>query len=274
MPVSCPVQLRSLSEEEFHELDYAVMRHVFACHNDLGRFCDEEIYQSDIALRLRSAGFNGLGTEVPFTVSFKDFSKTYYLDLAVESSVLYELKAAGALVGEHEAQLLNYLFLLGLHHGKLLNFRTASVQRRFVSTRLTPEQRRKFTVDDSRWQSVTSACERLLQVLLELMRDWGMYLQLELYQEALTWFLGGEATVVRRVGLAREGSHLGNQRVLVHGPEVAFKLSAVTVNQSQIEAHLRRFLSLTQLRALQWINFNHGVIELVTLRNGSECLAK
>lgn len=45
------------------------MSHAFACHNDLGRFCDEAIYQTDLALRLRTAGFDNPQTEVPLTVN-------------------------------------------------------------------------------------------------------------------------------------------------------------------------------------------------------------
>ena len=41
MPIDVPISIRSLSREEFGELDYQVMRHVFACQNELGRLGDE-----------------------------------------------------------------------------------------------------------------------------------------------------------------------------------------------------------------------------------------
>jgi len=45
MPVTCPIPLRVLSQEEFGELSFEVMRDVFAIHNSLGRLLDESIYK-------------------------------------------------------------------------------------------------------------------------------------------------------------------------------------------------------------------------------------
>jgi len=102
--------------------------------------CDEKIYQSDLLFRLKSGNFGRTSTEVPLTVTWRDFNKTYYLDLVVDDAIVYELKATEGFVGAHEAQLLNYSLLLGVHHGKLLNFKTALMQWRFISTSLTPER--------------------------------------------------------------------------------------------------------------------------------------
>lgn len=46
----------------------------------------------------------------------------YRLDLLVEDRVIVELKAVETLLPLHEAQLLTYLKLAGLHVGLLLNF--------------------------------------------------------------------------------------------------------------------------------------------------------
>src|SRR6266850_420795 len=68
--------------------------------------------QNDLAARLRAAGLP-VRTEVPITVTCRDFAKTYFLDLVVADTAIYELKTALGLIGEHEAQLLNYLLLRG-----------------------------------------------------------------------------------------------------------------------------------------------------------------
>jgi hypothetical protein len=53
MPIECVFDVRPLTQEEFGELDYRVMRHAFACQNGLGRFCEENAYQCDLQSRLR-----------------------------------------------------------------------------------------------------------------------------------------------------------------------------------------------------------------------------
>ena len=265
MPIECPIRFQEITQKEFHEIDYAIMASAFASHNELGRFCDESIYQTDVAARLAGTGLSAIRSQVPVVVSWKDFRKTYYLDLVVKEALVYELKTANALVGEHEAQLLNYLLLLGLRHGKLINFRPASVQHRFVSTSLSLTERRKFIVRDALWRDVCSSCADLRTTLLELLSDWGAFLAVELYQEALVWFMGGEARVEQRVDLTRGGVKLGSQRMLLHSPSVAFKLTAATEHRHYVEAHLRRLLALTNLQAVQWINLNHFEIEMTTL---------
>jgi hypothetical protein len=55
--------------------------------------------------------------------------------------------------------------------------------------------------------------------------------------------------------------------MFLHAPGVAFRLTAITQQQSYFEAHLRRLLALTDLKAIQWINLNHSQIEFTTLQN-------
>ena len=101
--------------------------------------------------------------------------------------------------------------------------------------------------------------------MLELLRDWGAFLAVELYQEALVWFMGGEAQVERRIDLTRRGVKLCSQRMLLHSASVAFKLTAAPHLPQYVEAHLRRLLALTNLQAIQWIDLNRFEIEMTTL---------
>jgi len=56
----------------------------------------------------------------------------YYADLWVEQRVVVELKAALALVKEHEVQLVNYLTATGVDLGLLLNFGSSvQIKRKF-----------------------------------------------------------------------------------------------------------------------------------------------
>ena len=265
MPIHCPVSIPGLSADEFETLDYRMMGHAYASQNELGRLCDECAYQADLKARLLADGFCSVLTEVPVTVTHRDFSKKYFLDLVADNA-LYELKADAALIGEHETQLFNYLFLLGLPRGKLLNFRPLKVQGKIIATSLTQAERRRFTAVTQHWKDLTPACGVLRQTMLDLLQDWGAFLDFALDQEALVHFLGGASNVERQLSLRRGELDLGRQRMFVHAPGVAFRITAYTESQSYIESHLRRLLALTDLKAIQWINLNHAQIEFITLQ--------
>ncbi len=81
MPITGPLSLNSISQEEFAQLDYRVMRHAFECQNQLGRLCEELIHQNDLAARLQAAGPSAL-KEVSVTVTNRNFAKTYSLILS------------------------------------------------------------------------------------------------------------------------------------------------------------------------------------------------
>ena len=267
MPIHCPIPVRNLTADEFDRIDYRIMGHAYACQNELGRLCDESAYQADIKARLLADGFRSVQTELPVTVAHRDFIKRYFVDLLVDDA-LYELKADTDLTGEHEAQLLNYAFLLGVPRGKLLNFRPAKVQGRIVAAGPSQENRRRVDcASNGAWIELTTACGKLRELICELLADWGAFLKISLYQEALVHLLGGEGVVEHRVPLARGAVELSHQRMLLHAPRVAFRLTAITQQQSYFEAHLRRLLALTDLRAIQWINLNHSQIEFATLQN-------
>ncbi len=266
MPISCPRAVRPLTAEEFQELDYRIMGHAFASQNKLGRLCDENAYQRDLQARLLVDGFRSVEIEVPVVVSHRDFQKVYSLDLVADDA-LYELKAATTLVGEHQAQLLNYMFLLGVPRGKLINFRPPKVQGRIHATSLTPGDRHRFQFEADGWRDMSDRCSILRQMMRELLDDWGAFLDYGLYQEALTHFCGGEAHVIQRLPLSRDGVSLGTQRFHVLSTGIAFHVTAVHENYKAMESHLRRLLSLTDLHAMQWINLDHSDIQLVTIAN-------
>src|SRR5438034_5003613 len=104
MPITSPIWVRPANQEEFARIDYGVMRHAFDSQNELGRLCDEIIYKNDLAARLESTSLLPVHKELPITVTHRDFTKIYSLDLVVGDAAIYELKAAACLVGEYEAQ--------------------------------------------------------------------------------------------------------------------------------------------------------------------------
>ncbi len=260
MPITCPITIPRLTTQEFGELDYSVMRHVFDCHSTLGRLADENIYQADLAGRLVIAGFD-VHIEVPITLSFDGFTKTYRIDLVVAEKGVYELKTVAKLTSEHEAQLMNYLLMLDCVHGKLVNFRTPSVESRFVNAPVTSEARTRFTVHVDGWQADTTVRDWVVALL----RDWGTGLELPLYHQAIVHHLGGPESILRQIPLFRDGCSLGNQRFHCIGSNAAFRLTAFTQDLSPYAQQLMRLLNHCELTAIHWINIAKDKVTFTTV---------
>ena len=223
------------------------MAHAFAAHRDLGRLCDESVYQADLAARLTADGLGPVHREFPLTVTFRGFAHTYYADLLVADRALYEFKTETALVPAHEAQLLNYLLLADASRGKLINFRLPSVESRFVNAPLTTAERRRFTIHRDQ-------PDPFFTLVAELLTDWGTGLETALYIRALTHLLGGEREVVRQLPMTRGTTPLGNQRFHLAAPDTAFYLTSLPSIETTHRAHLQRLLQSSPLTRLLWVN--------------------
>jgi GxxExxY protein len=264
MPIDVPFQIQRLSKDEFARLDYLVMNHAFACHKELGRLCDEKIYQADLAARLIHAGIENQ-REVRILVRHKNFEKEYLLDVLVINGVIYELKVASAIVTEHEAQLMNYLFIADIEHGKIINFRPSSVGPRFVNNPVSFEEQRRFTTGSTSWKPLTDQCAAITDLMSDLGKDWGTYLEGRIYRDAVTHFLGGESSVMKRITLKRGHIVLGQQPFHLISDDVAFQVTTASIRQNLIKAQFQRLLALTPLKAIQWVNLARHEIQFTTI---------
>ena len=264
MPISCPLFIRNLTQPEFDERDAVVMRCAYAAQNALGRLCDERVYENDLALRLRAEGFASVHTQVPATVTHNSFEKVYRLDLIADEA-LYELKTVAGFVPQHDAQALHYAMLMGVNHGKLLNFRTGRVQGRLCFNVFLRAERRPVFWDMDRWRPLTPQCDGLKRRTQALIEDWGACLDFRLYEEALVHLCGGEAVCGRRVPVMREGVELGTHAVKCHGAEAFFLVTAFTRELVSQRSHIARLLELTGLRGVQWVNLNRRTAQFITI---------
>jgi len=267
MAIKTKRHIKMISEQDFHEIDYQITGFAFDIYNEIGRLWDEKIYQNALANRCREAGFANVETEVPIIVSYQNFVKEYYIDILVQDSIIYEMKTVSALNPEHEKQTLHYLFLLGLQHGKLINFRPASVEKRFVSTTLLTEDRYDIVFNDEQWLELDADSIWLKALIVELLRDWGAFLETTLFYETIYHFRGGEDQVIKNIDVVLNETKLGNQKIHLLNPNTAFKLTAITKGIESYQQHLSRFIRLTNLNAIQWINFSHHVISFKTILN-------
>ena len=265
MPIHCPHDLRIISQDDFHAIDHRVMDTADAVHNDFGRLHDESIYQALLAPRCAREGIGSVSREVPIHVTHDSFRKTYFVDMLIARGAVYELKAVEAITGRHRAQVINYLLLTGLHHAKIVNMRPGSVESEFVSTQLTPEKRHDFTLHTTDWQDLDDDSIWLRETMADLLADWGAFLDLGLFYDAIKHFRGGEEAVVKRIEVVDNGRTVGTQMAHLLNPKIAFRISALTDELGFYEQHLRRFVRHTRLEAVQWINFSHHSISFKTV---------
>ncbi len=124
------------------ELTGKIRKAFYTVYNILGYGFLEKVYENALLIELRKQGVN-CKSQCPIKVYY-DGEKVgdYYADIIVEENVILELKAAEAIVEEHEFQLINYLKATEIEIGLLLNFGK------------TPQFKRKiFTNDRKYWNT-------------------------------------------------------------------------------------------------------------------------
>lgn len=265
MPIEVSVPIEVFDQDKFHALDRQVMRIVFDVHNDFGRLLAEELYKVEIAARCAAAGIEPAEREVRIRISHDGFVKESAMDLLLRRGYMLEGKAADRLVATHRAQAVNYLHLAGMRHGRLVNFRTGRVEHEYVSTTMTAEDRRRIRVAETGWVDTGCESRRLKATTVELLEDWGAFLDVNLYREGLVHFLGGRERVCRAVPIYSGPRQVGTQDLNLLTETTAFALTARPGGAGAMREHLGRLLANTRLHCLQWVNLNRHAVEFTTL---------
>lgn len=259
MPTVVKHPIRRPSKSEFAAIAYEVMGCVFAIHNEFGRFFDERIYKRELARRLP-----GVSLEVPLEVAFDGFRKLYFLDALVGDAGLFEFKAADALTDRHRAQQMHYQMMADLPHGKLVNLCPEHIEHEFINPPLRPIERQQFAVSALGWEDLGEP--KLREWFTAFVRDVGTCLDVSLYEEALTYRLGGERQVEREVEVVSDGCSLGTQKLRLAQPDVAIKVTTLPANLDSFQIHARRLLAHVKLEAIQWINVARHELTFTTIR--------
>jgi GxxExxY protein len=263
MPVHVDADVRRLDQQQFGRIAYDVMEHIFGVHNEMGRFFDEAIYRNAVAGRVARSQ-----TEILVEVRFEDYRKQYDIDLLVDGGAVFELKAVRTLGAPQRAQLLNYLLLTGLSHGKLVNFRDELVEHEFVNTHLELADRTEFRTVERGWKDPGPIGRPLRSWLLALLRDVGAGLDIHLYESAVSHIFGGDDAVMQEVPIFAGSRRLGSQKLRLAAPGWAFKVTAIDdSNFSSFEDHARRLLGYTTLDGLHWINVTRSCVAFTTIEN-------
>ncbi|MEK6258897.1 MAG: GxxExxY protein [Planctomycetota bacterium] len=263
MPITVKTSVRRLTQNEFGAIAFEVMGVVYRLQAELGRFFNERVYKQAL-----QASLPGVEVEVPIELPWRNFMTKRFLDVLVGGGAAFEFKMVEQLANPHRAQLLNYLMLLELGHGKLVNLKPPRVEEEFVNTTLRHADRVHFQVDDSRYQTEHPTAVLFRDSLIELLKDWGTGLELALYHEAMTHVFGGEAVVERDLDVIWNGRVIARQPLRLAGPDVAFHLTALESASKDFESHAQRLLDHTQLKAYLWANVTRKQVTFTLLRNG------
>lgn len=260
MPVSVGAQLIELSQAEFAKVSYGIMAEVFALKRELGRLFNEQVYKEALKARL-----NTVQTEVEIEVSYKDFHKSYFMDVLASSGAVFELKAVDTLHHRHRSQLLNYLLLSELQHGKLVNVRPEQVEHEFVNAKQTHAERTLFDIKISGWHESDGFSSSEKSLLINIIKEWGVGLERALYEEALIHFLGGQESVNSSIEVIISGNAVATQPALLCAPASAFKITTFENNTDTYRNDLTQFLSRTSLKTIQWINISRNLVSFETI---------
>ena len=260
MPITTSIPIKRLSQKDFGEIAFEVMKHCFDIHNEIGRLFDEKIYKRILATRMPNVIL-----EVPIDVHFQSFHKQYLLDVLVADGAVFELKAVEQLTGRHRAQLLNYLLLCGLAHGKLINVRPESIEHEFVNTQWRFADRLHFEINCDRWNHTLQNASRLKDFLMAFLNDVGSGLETHLYQEAIIHSLGGHEKTDSQIQVTIAGQTVGQQNMHMLSNNVALKVTSLDRCLDAHDLHTRKLLAHTNLHAIAWINLTLKKITFTSL---------
>ena len=267
MPIELSTPIHVLSQDEYHAIDSVMYGHAMAVHNEYGRLFDEAFYKSEIADRCSHSGLT-VKREALIRVRHGIFSKDYFVDLLLNDSTVVEAKCAQVITSQHHGQTLNYLLLAGTDHGSLVNLRPLRVQREFVSTRLTPERRRLFTITKHRWP-LGDRHRQLEEIAAGFCEDVGLGLDLTLYRQAFCTLLVGRTEELVAVPIYRGNKIIHEHPMQLISQDIALAVTAMSkINETRI--HLRRLLDHTRMKGIAWINLPVGELRFEFLERQNE----
>ena len=114
---------------------YNVIGAIHEVHKELGPGLTESCYQEGLQMQLTEQGIP-FRRELAFHPKYhgQDLEATFRLDFLCEEDIIVECKAVTELLSVHRAQLFNYMRLLKLPFGILVNFspKFATIERYFL----------------------------------------------------------------------------------------------------------------------------------------------
>ena len=133
MEVASSAALKKPFEGKYADLSEKIIKVFYQVHSELGFGFSEKVYQKAYGIALREAGMK-VDEQVSIKVYFRSqLAGEFFADMIINEIILLELKSAGSILEEHEAQLLNYLKASEIEVGYVMNFgKSASFKRKVL----------------------------------------------------------------------------------------------------------------------------------------------
>ncbi|MFZ4455556.1 MAG: GxxExxY protein [Bacteroidales bacterium] len=120
--------------QDINSKTYNIIGAAMEVHRVLGPGFLESVYQEALSIEFERRVIP-YKQECKIEINYKDhlLNRFFVADFLCYDSVVVELKALSLLLGEHEAQLINYLKATKVKHGLLINFGEQSLKyKRFI----------------------------------------------------------------------------------------------------------------------------------------------
>jgi GxxExxY protein len=119
---------KNISKQYLDELTYEVIGASIEVHKSMGRGLLESVYHECMKEELSSRKINFLTElKIPVVYKGKNLNLDFRCDLLIENCIVTELKAVNEMHPSFEAQLLNYMNLLKVPKGILINFNVSNI---------------------------------------------------------------------------------------------------------------------------------------------------
>ncbi|MHA7129865.1 GxxExxY protein [Algoriphagus namhaensis] len=126
------------TQKTIDNLSYNIMGAAIEVHKHIGPGMLESVYQKCLAIEFSLRGIR-FAEEILCPIHYKGttFEAPFRCDFLIENTIVVELKSIAALLPIHDAQVINYMNLLKVPKGILLNFNVVNLfhqgQKTFVN---------------------------------------------------------------------------------------------------------------------------------------------
>jgi GxxExxY protein len=119
-----------MTQKYLDELTFNVIGAAIEVHKNMGSGLLESVYQQCMIEELKNKNINFISEfKVPVVYKGKELDIDFRCDLFVENCLIVELKSVSEIKPIHDAQVLNYMNLLKVPKGIIINFNCFNIFR-------------------------------------------------------------------------------------------------------------------------------------------------
>ena len=123
-------KLKNMTQKYLNELTFNVIGAAIEVHKNMGSGLLESVYQKCMIEELTNRNINFVSEfKVPVVYKGKELDIEFRCDLFIENCLIVELKSVSEIKPIHDAQVLNYMNLLKVPKGIIINFNCFNIFR-------------------------------------------------------------------------------------------------------------------------------------------------